>query len=273
MIVFPIAKINLGLNVVAKRSDGYHDLETVFYPVGLHDALEIIPAAEGKTTFTSSGIPLPGPAESNLCLRAFELLSSSGILSPASSIHLHLHKVIPMGAGLGGGSSDGAFTITMLNRMFALKLSSAQMEDYARKLGSDCPFFIEHKPVLATGRGDLFSSCPVNLTGYPLVIVKPDVHVSTADAYTLLTPRQPEKPIREIISQPVETWKDELRNDFEGEVFRKFPEIGKIKKKLYDAGAIYASMSGSGSAVYGIFNQKPVVGNLFPGCFIWLGDL
>ncbi len=293
MIVFPNAKINLGLHVTGKRHDGFHNIETVFYPIALHDALEINPASDGKTTFTTSGIPIPGKPESNLCIQAYHLLKSaiphpssairhpssaiphpsSAIPHPTSAIRIHLHKAIPMGAGLGGGSSDGAFTVKLLNRLFGLGLEVPQMEDFARMLGSDCAFFIGNKPVLASGRGDQFAPCAVELSGFQIAVVKPNVHVDTAGAYEMLTPKRPERPLGEIIVQPVESWKVDLVNDFEEPVFRKFPEIGEIKQKLYDTGAIYASMSGSGSAVYGIFNEKPRVEGLFPGCFTWMGTL
>jgi 4-diphosphocytidyl-2-C-methyl-D-erythritol kinase len=286
MIVFPNAKINLGLHVTGKRPDGFHNLETVFYPIALHDALEINPASDGKTIFTTSGLPIPGEPESNLCIQAYNLLKSaishpssairypsSAIIPLTSGIRIHLHKAMPMGAGLGGGSSDGAFTITLLNQLLGLGLQVPQMEDFARMLGSDCAFFIANKPVLASGRGDQFAQCAVELSGFQIAVVKPDVHVATAGAYEMLTPKQPERPIGEIIALPVGSWKVDLVNDFEEPVFRKFPEIGEIKQKLYEAGAIYASMSGSGSAVYGIFNDKPRVEGLFPGCFTWLGTL
>ena len=311
MILFPNAKINLGLHVVGKRTDGFHDIETVFYPVGLCDILEIITVGEGETVFTSSGIPIPGPTASNLCIKALNQLSSyiphptshiphptSHILHPASHIphptthnlhpashiphptthnppplHIHLHKSIPMGAGLGGGSSDGAYTIKLVDKLFKLNLSMEQMEAIARKLGSDCAFFIRNKPVLASGKGDQFSACSVDLSQYYIVVVKPDIHVATSDAYGMLTPEKPGKILPEILSQPIESWKNELVNDFEGAVFSRFPEIGKIKQKFYEKGALYASMSGSGSAVYGIFSEKPTVEGWFPGCFIWEGTL
>ena len=267
MILFPNCKINLGLNIISKRTDGYHDLETVFYPVPLKDALEIIPAADGVFEFHTSGLEIPGDKGQNLCINAFRLMQAEYQLP---EIKMHLHKVIPMGAGLGGGSSDGAFTLRLLNELFEMQLSNDALRDYASRLGSDCPFFIEKQPVFASGRGDRFAPCSVDFRGYFLVIIKPNVHVSTADAYAILSPAQPITQLIKIISLPIESWKDELYNDFENPVFARYPEIGEIKQKLFDAGAVYASMSGSGSAVYGLFTDIPSLENLFPGCFSWI---
>lgn len=269
MILFPNCKINLGLNIILKRPDGFHDLETLFYPVSLHDALEIIPSADGVFEYHSTGLAIPGEVEQNLCIKAYRMLQQEYDLP---DVKMHLHKVIPIGAGLGGGSSDGAFTIILLNQLFGLKLSTMQMENYARNLGSDCTFFIGQKPVYASGLGDRFTQCSIDLPGYHLVVVKPDVHVATADAYALLSPKQPASQLSQILSQPIGTWKAELVNDFEEAVFSKYPVIGEIKLKLYDAGAIYASMSGSGSAVYGLFKKIPQVEALFPGCFVWISQ-
>jgi 4-diphosphocytidyl-2-C-methyl-D-erythritol kinase len=266
MILFPNCKINLGLNVISKRPDGYHNLETVFYPVPLHDALEIIPAGDGSSEFHSSGLEIPGDDRQNLCVRAFRMLQAEYKLP---EVKMHLHKVIPMGAGLGGGSSDGAFTLKLLNGLFDLQLTDDRLREFAGQLGSDCPFFIENMPVLATGRGNRFSPCTIDLKGYRMVIVKPGVHVATADAYALLTPSEPVNPLAKVISQPVETWKGCLVNDFERTVFENHPVIGEIRKKLYDAGAVYASMSGSGSAVYGLFAGITGMEELFPDCFTW----
>ncbi len=279
MILFPNAKINLGLRVTAIRPDGYHEIETVFYPIPMRDALEAVPTKTNKTIFTCSGLNIPGEAKSNLCLRAVGELKSakerskSPNLPPISGVFLHLHKMIPMGAGLGGGSSDGAATIKLLDRLFGLNLTVGAMELLAGKLGSDCPFFIQNKPVFANGRGDQFSPCNISLSGYHLIVVKPDVHVSTAEAYQMLTPQQPDRSLAEIITQPVEDWKGELVNDFEAPLSQKYPVIGEIRQKLYDSGAIYASMTGSGSAVYGIFKENPAMDNRFAGCFFWKGVL
>ncbi len=267
MILFPNCKINLGLNIISKRPDGYHDLETVFYPVPLNDALEIIPATDGLFEFHTSGLKIPGDEGQNLCIKAFRLLQAEYQLP---EVKIHLHKVIPMGAGLGGGSSDGTFTLRLLNELFEIELSNDILRDYASRLGSDCPFFIEKQPVFASGRGYRFAPCNIDLKGYFLVIVKPDIHVATADAYAMISPEQPINQLSMVISQPIESWKDELHNDFEKPVFAKYPAIGEIRQKLYDAGAVYAAMSGSGSAVYGLFTDIPSLENLFPGCFSWI---
>ena len=254
MVLFPNCKINLGLNITRKRADGYHDLETVFYPLHVKDALEVIPATE--TDFQISGLPVDGNIDDNLCLKAFKLLQKDFPGLPPVSIYLY--KAIPLGGGLGGGSADGAFMLSMLNKQFNLNLSEHQLIDYALKLGSDCPFFIINTPCFATGRGENLTRVKVDLSDYKIVLVNPRIHVSTREAFAKLSPVVPAKSIREIISQPISTWKDELVNDFEKHVFEQFPAIKEIKDRLYNAGAAYASMTGSGSSVYGIFevNQK-----------------
>ena len=261
MIAFPNAKINLGLNVLEQRTDGYHNIETVFYPIELADVLEIIPAGDGIFSFTSTGLSIPGETENNLCLKAFHHLSSLpdrqvGIFH-LPPIKIHLHKVIPPGAGLGGGSSDGAYTIKLLNSLFLLGLSNDQMMDYARKLGSDCAFFIENKPVFAYEKGDRFKPVDIDLSSYRIEIVFPEMHINTAEAYSLIDLRKKTKgilsPLVEIISKPVTEWKNQLKNDFEEPVIKKYPELGRIKQDLYNRGALYVSMSGSGSSFYGIF--------------------
>lgn len=270
MVVFPNAKINLGLSVTEKRTDGFHNIETAFYPVPLRDALEIIPAKDGKTEFGFSGPNIPGTVENNLCFKAWELLKNDFHLP---EIKFHLHKVIPMGAGLGGGSADGAFTIRLLNQVFNLKLTNGQMQDYARQLGSDCAFFIENKPVFAFGKGDLFEDTRVDLSGFYLILIKPTINVNTAGAYANIVPSRPAISIKEIIRLPVEKWKDLLQNDFETSVFKSYPEIETIKNQLYENGAVYASMSGSGSAVFGIFKTIIELKSLFPDFFCWSGKL
>ena len=264
MIVFPNCKINLGLTITRKREDGYHDLETVFYPVGIKDALEVIqqPEANAPTCFTQSGITIEGKTDDNLCLKAYHLLQKDFPQLP--HIQLHLHKVIPMGAGLGGGSSDGAFTLKLLNQKFQLGLSVEQLIDYALLLGSDCPFFIINQPSYATGRGEFLQRINLDLSAYHFVIINPGIHVNTGWAFTQLTPHIPRQSIQEIIQQPVENWKEKLVNDFEKPVFEKYPEIKAIKEQLYKAGAVYASMSGSGSTVYGLFTSKPALDKTFP---------
>ena len=271
MIIYPNAKINLGLHVTEKRADGFHNIETVFYPVGWKDMLELLPdeSQQSGVIFSSSGIPVPGAVEENLCVKAYELISKD---YPMPAVKAHLHKIIPMGAGLGGGSSDAAFFIKALNDLFELNLAWGELHHYAKQLGSDCSFFITNRPMFAEGKGDQLESTGVSLLGYQLVIAYPGIHVNTAEAYKGVTPQQPKVSLEELIKLPVEEWKQALKNDFERSVFEKYPAIGTLKKKLYDMGAVYASMSGSGSAVYGIFNEEtdisPLEGNL-----TWQGSL
>ncbi|HEV8270921.1 MAG TPA: 4-(cytidine 5'-diphospho)-2-C-methyl-D-erythritol kinase, partial [Chitinophagaceae bacterium] len=246
MVTFPNSKINLGLNIVGKRNDGYHDIETVFFPVHLKDALEVVEKEEFE--FSTSGSPIEGGPEKNLCIKAYYLLKKDFPNLPA--VQMHLHKTIPMGAGLGGGSADGAFTLNLLNKKFELNLSEKQLINYSLQLGSDCPFFILNKPCFATGRGEILEQAEFDLSEYKIVIVHPAIHISTAWGFANIKPLNHRKSIKQIIQQPISTWKDELINDFEKPVFANYPEIKSIKDALYDEGAIYASMSGSGSAVY-----------------------
>jgi 4-diphosphocytidyl-2-C-methyl-D-erythritol kinase len=266
MLIFPNSKINLGLNVIEKRPDGYHNIETVFYPVGLSDALEIIIADDGKFSFSHTGLPVDGTPDENLCTRAYRLLSLDFSLPP---VKIHLHKVIPIGAGLGGGSSDGACTIRLLNKLFELGLSADGMMNYARRLGSDCAFFIETKPVFAFEKGDVFEPVRVDLSSYTLLIIVPPIQVTTAKAYSRVIPVKAEISLKEILSLPVPHWRDQLQNDFEMIVFPEHPEVQRIKAKLYDLGALYASMSGSGSAVFGIFEKRDIPLYDFRDCFVW----
>ncbi len=252
MIAFPNCKINLGLNILARMENGFHELETVFYPVNIHDALEILPAKILETELTVTGLPTGDPGN-NICLKAYHLIRKDYPQLPELSIHLH--KAIPLGAGLGGGSADGAAMLQLINKEFTLNISKDQLFGYAFMLGSDCPFFILNKPCLAAGRGEKLTPLPVSLSGYKLVIINPGIHLGTAEAYKNITPAIPRKRISEIISQPIATWKVELKNDFEKQIFEKYPSIKKIKEQLYEEGAIYASMSGSGSTVYGIFKN------------------
>lgn len=252
MILFPNAKINIGLNVVAKRSDGYHNLETIFYPVQLADALEMVESEE--TTFSSSGIKIDTVPENNLVYKAFSLLQKDYGLSP---VKLHLHKVVPFGAGLGGGSSDAAFTLKMLNHYFCLNISLGKLEEYASRIGADCPFFIQNKPTFAYGIGDQFQPVNIDLSAFKIVIVKPAFSVSTPEAYRNIIPARSAFDLRNIEQLPIEEWKTEIKNDFENSVFPQYPEIETLKNNLYEAGAVYASMSGSGSAVFGIFRHLP----------------
>jgi 4-diphosphocytidyl-2-C-methyl-D-erythritol kinase len=260
MVTFPNCKINLGLNIVNKRSDGYHNIETVFLPVQLKDALEVI--EKEKFEFSTSGSMIEGEAENNLCIKAFLLLKKD--LPHLPPVQMHLHKVIPIGAGLGGGSADGTFTLKLLNTKFELNLSEKQLINYSLQLGSDCPFFMVNKPCFATGRGEGLEQIEADLSEFKVLIVHPPIHISTAWAFSTIKPLRPVKSIKQIIQQPISTWKDELINDFEIPVFTKYPEIKKIKDELYNAGAVYASMSGSGSAVYGIFTKGNVISLSFP---------
>lgn len=260
MVTFPNGKINLGLNIVNKRKDGYHDIETVFYPVKFEEAIEVIEKKDIR--FSLTGLAIEGDQENNLSIKAFHLLKKDFPQLP--SVHLHLHKTIPMGAGLGGGSADGAFTLKLLNKKFDLHLSEKQLMDYSLQLGSDCPFFIPNKPCFAKGRGEILEMIDLDLSRYKIVIVHPCVHVSTSWAFSNISPAAPEKSIREIISQPIETWKEVLKNDFEKPVLNKYPAIKKIKDDLYNAKAIYSSMSGSGSAVYGFFEKAQPLSFSFP---------
>ena len=253
MVTFPNCKINLGLHVLEKRSDGYHNIETVFYPVQLKDALEIIQKGSPGIEFSLSGLTVEGGPDDNLCIKAYHLIKNDYPDLPAG--HIHLHKAIPVGAGLGGGSSDGAYMLMLLNKKFNLGLSEKQLINYALQLGSDCPFFIINKPVIATGRGEILEPLTVNLSAYKLFIVHPEIHIHTSRVYEHIKPSHPTISIKEIIQQPLESWKENLTNDFEQSVFSNYPEIKIIKDELYNAGAIYASMSGSGSTVYGIFEK------------------
>lgn len=251
MLAFANAKINLGLNVTDKRADGYHNLETVFYPVKLYDVLEITEAEQ--TTVEIKGIDIPGDATDNICLKAFQLLSRDFTLPPLKIILL---KNIPVGAGLGGGSADAAFLIKLINDQFKLGLSVEKMEAYCRILGADCAFFIRNEPVYAFGKGDQFAPLSVDLSAYFKVLVKPPVHVSTADAYGGLSPAFPELPLKELIHLPVPAWRGKIKNDFEERIFVKYHEISQIKEQLYLAGATFALMSGSGSSVFALFENE-----------------
>jgi 4-diphosphocytidyl-2-C-methyl-D-erythritol kinase len=252
MISFPNAKINLGLHITEKRPDGFHNLETVFFPIGWRDVLEIVESEELR--FTASGISISGDLENNLVMKAYRLLQNEFKLP---SLRIHLHKQIPFGAGLGGGSSDAAFMLTMLNKWFDLKISEERLLNYAAILGSDCPFFILNKPVYATGRGEIMNIINIKLNCLFLLLVKPPLEVSTVKAFRLVTPEKPKTSLPELLSLPVQEWKDKVINQFEPPVFQHYPEIGNARQKLYDMGAVYASMSGSGSCVFGLFNQLP----------------
>ena len=260
MIQFPNCKINLGLSILAKRADGYHELETVFYPIAVSDALEILPAA--NLTMTQSGIAVPGDPAQNLCLKAYHLLKKDFPTLPA--VQMHLHKNIPMGAGLGGGSSDGTAALIILNQQFSLGLNDQQLIDYASQLGSDCPFFVYNKACHATGRGEVLTPIHLDLSNYQFLLVHPGVHIATAWAFQQLTPNTKSESIQSIIEKPITDWKNSLINDFEAPVFKAEPTLSAIKDQLYQLGAMYASMSGSGSSLFGIFpkdhfNQAPSI--------------
>jgi len=257
MIVFPNAKINIGLNIVSRRTDGYHNLETVFYPVKIFDALEAMPG--DHLSFDASGLGIPGRDEDNLCLKAYQLIGADYSLPP---VNIHLHKHIPIGAGLGGGSADAAFFIRLLDQLFDLGLSLDQKLNYARKLGADCAFFIENKPVYAYEKGDRFEPIELDLSSYAIVLVMPPAHVSTSEAYRGVKPFWPARSVKELIKLPIEEWKSCIRNDFEESIFKNHAIIRGVKAALYESGAVYASMSGSGASVFGIFKQKPDLADL-----------
>lgn len=267
MITYPNAKINLGLNVIEKRPDGYHNLETIFYPINLQDALEVTFSSRSEPPYHLhvTGNSLDGSPDDNLVVKAYKLLNEKHHLKP---VNINLFKHIPTEAGLGGGSSDCAFMIKMLNSKFNLGLSNTEMEAYAAKLGADCPFFIRNAPVIATGTGNIFKPIDLSLKGYYIVLIKPNISVSTREAYANIQPHKPQITLKEIIAQPIENWKDLMKNDFEQSVFFNHPEIAAIKDKLYDLGALYAQMSGSGSAVFGIFREAiENVDEKFINCF------
>lgn len=270
MVTFPNAKINLGLNIIRKRSDGYHDLETVFYPVPWCDILEIVPSE--NISLHTTGLPVPGDASSNLILKAYELLGKDFDLGPVA---IHLHKIIPMGAGLGGGSADAAFALKMLSEMFNLFLDTDLLKNYAGILGSDCAFFVENKAAFAQGRGEMLELVDLSLKGYFIAIVQPDVSVSTREAYSLVKPAIPEINLKEVLQNTdFDRWRKFLVNDFEMSVFSRYPQIESIKKEFYNMGAEYASMSGSGSAVFGIFRDSPDMVSRFPDNYqCWQGEL
>jgi 4-diphosphocytidyl-2-C-methyl-D-erythritol kinase len=251
MLCFPNCKINLGLYITNKRPDGYHDLETVFYPVPLKDALEIVPATEIKLQVSGKGIA--GIEHDNLIWKAYQLLKQQYPEIPAFDIYLH--KAIPMGAGMGGGSADGAFMLQLLNDQCKLGLSKEQLAKYALQLGSDCPFFIYNAPQFAQGRGEQMQPVNIDLSAYSLQLICPLVHISTAKAFSMLTPKPAPFDLRNVSELPVSEWKNNISNDFEAPIFAEHPTLAEIKQQLYAHGAIYASMSGSGSTIYGIFDK------------------
>ena len=268
MICFPNAKINLGLNIVHKRLDGYHDIETIFYPIPVKDALEINLAE--KDEFHSFGIPVDAPVEKNLVMKALAKLRELYVIPRLS---VNLFKAIPFGAGLGGGSADAAFMMKLVNEYCQLNIPASSLERIAATIGADCPFFIRNTPVFASGIGNIFEPAVVDLKGWHLCLVKPDVFVSTAMAYSKVKPVEPSCSLKELVSLPVEQWKETMNNDFESSVFSEFPVIETVKNSLYEAGAVYASMSGSGSSVFGLFKDATNLKATFPKSYVWEGEL
>lgn len=270
MIAFPNAKINLGLYILNKRTDGFHSIETCFYPIPLADILEIVPS--DIVTFTSSGNSIPGSTDNNLCIKTYESIKKIQNIPP---VHIHLHKNIPIGAGLGGGSSDAAFTGKLLDEQFELGLSIEQLEDSVRNIGSDCPFFIQNKSILAHDKGDRFShSNIINLSKFWIYLIYPPIHISTKEAYDGVKPTANRQPLEEILLKPIHEWKSLLVNDFEVSIFQKYPDLKNIKEALYNHGAVYSSMSGSGSSIFGLFEQKPEKLEInFPNAFTYIDQL
>jgi len=256
MISFPNAKINIGLHIISKRPDGYHNIETMMLPIPLCDILEILPSLNRSTAIeiSMSGIVPDCSSEENLCFKAYQIMKKHHNIP---SVRMHLHKAIPSGAGLGGGSADAAFTLVMLNELFRLQLPEELICDYATELGSDCAFFVANKSAIASGRGEILHAFPCDISGYFLALVIPEIHVSTAMAYRNCKPCQPEADITSLITAPIHDWKKNIVNDFECGIFETFPILSDIKQLLYDSGAVYASMSGSGSSLYGLFTEKP----------------
>ncbi|GAA3928654.1 4-(cytidine 5'-diphospho)-2-C-methyl-D-erythritol kinase [Hymenobacter algoricola] len=270
MLVFPNAKLNLGLYVTGQRPDGFRNLESVFVPLPWCDALEVVPAPKDQLTLT--GLPIPGDPATNLCRRAYALLAADFELPP---VHLHLHKAVPIGAGLGGGSADAAFALRALSELFALPLTLDQLESYARRLGSDCAFFIRNQPVLAYEKGDVFQAIDLPLAGTACKVIYPGLHISTAEAYARVTAQPPRHDLRQSLARPMETWRETVSNDFEEALTPLYPVLGELKQALYAAGAAYASLSGSGSAVYGLFPGReaaPAV-PVAAGHLVWDGRL
>ena len=277
MITFPVAKINLGLNVVEKRADGYHNLQTVFYPVPIMDALEIVPMSDGFPSDVDcdlkvTNITIEGDEQRNLVVRAYQLLKADYPELPR--VHAHLWKGIPTQAGMGGGSSDCGYMIRLLNETFDMGLSSEQMQQYAARLGADCAFFIESRASYAEGIGERLQPIDLDLSGWHIGVVRPDIPVPTKEAFSRIHPHYPALNCRDVVKQPVETWRDKLTNDFEESVFVLHPEIGAVKEQLYKMGATYAAMSGSGSALFGLFKDEPdALRQAFPDMFTFSGVL
>lgn len=255
MISFPNCKINLGLRILNKRDDGYHAIESILFPIPFNDILEIVKSDKSnETIFTTSGLKIPGNKDENLCLKAYNLLKTEYELPP---VHIHLHKIIPMGGGLGGGSANASFTLILLNDLFKLNLSKDKLSFFASQLGSDCPFFIFETPQYATGRGEILEPVDIDLQGYYLVLLNKGIHVGTQEAYRTVNPKNQYVSLKNIISLPIEKWEKFLINDFEESIFLNYPSLSSIKKYLYEQGAEYAAMTGSGSTMFGIFKKDP----------------
>jgi 4-diphosphocytidyl-2-C-methyl-D-erythritol kinase len=268
MLVFPNAKINLGLNIIEKRPDGFHNIESCFYPVDWADALEITQA--GEFSFQSSGIDIPGDQTDNLCIRAYQALAADFDIPP---VKVHLLKSIPIGAGLGGGSSDAAFMIKALNQYFSLDIDLEKQLEYARRLGSDCAFFISNSPAYCFEKGDQFEPVRLDLSGKWIVLVNPGIHISTVEAYAGVKPVKSDRDLRESLQMPIDKWQTLIKNDFEATLFAKYPLLGDIKNRFYNFGAEYASMSGSGSTIFGIFDKEIDLNDPFKGSKVWQGKL
>ncbi|RPJ79720.1 MAG: 4-(cytidine 5'-diphospho)-2-C-methyl-D-erythritol kinase, partial [Deltaproteobacteria bacterium] len=262
MISFPNAKINIGLAVTGKRPDGFHTIETVMVPVKMNDILEMIISPNKEFSFSFSGIPLPGDYKDNLVYKAYQLMKKDFNLP---EIHIHLHKIIPIGSGLGGGSSDAAFALKLFNQLFNLDLPVSRLNDYAAKIGSDCSFFIQNHAALATGKGEILEPLNLDLDNFTIVIVKPDIHISTAQSYSWIRPAVPKILLAQLIRIPVSEWKGKVINDFEPEIIKRYPIIEKIRDRLYENGATYSSLTGSGAAVYGLFEKETNPDLNFPG--------
>ncbi len=264
MIFFSNAKINIGLNVVSKRDDGFHNIETIIYPIGLSDVIEI--NTSEKFELINTGIAVNDKIENNLCYKAYNLLQQKHDLPP---IKIHLQKIVPFGAGLGGGSSNASFILKAVNELFGLQLSNEKLKTYASQIGSDCTFFIENKPAIATQKGDILEYIDLNLSEYTIVIIYPNIIINTTLAYKNANPKMPDISLKESIKFPVNKWKEKIKNDFEKSIFKQYPVIKNIKEKLYKKGAAYASLSGSGSSVYGIFEKDINLESEFKEFFYW----
>lgn len=269
MVRFPKAKINLGLFITAKREDGYHNIESIFYPIPLNDVLEAIPNNTGMFNLHLSGLEIKGKQEDNLIFKAWDLLREAHNIG---GVDAALIKVIPMGAGLGGGSSDGAHMLLLLNDLFDLNLSNEELMNFASQLGSDCPFFVDEQPAFVTGRGEKLSSFDLDLSGKHIALINPKIHVGAAEAYSLITPQPAQFNLKQLLVNQMNTWNEDVVNDFEAPISKRYAEISRAKKVLLSAGAEYASMTGSGSSVYGVFEQQPAI-EIDEDWFFWTGKL